>query len=87
MTMTAEQRVIRARLAAHAMHAKHDPVETTAKAREAFRTKFEREVDPDGVLPEAERLRRAESAKKAYYTRLTFAASRARQAKKSPKED
>jgi len=35
-------------------------------------SRFERDVDPDGVLPEAERLRRAEMAKKAYFARLAL---------------
>jgi hypothetical protein len=40
--------------------------------------RFERQVDPDGVLSEAERLRRAESAKKAHFARLAFLSSKAR---------
>lgn len=49
-TLTAEQRVLRARLGAYHLHATHDPKETTRKVRAAFATRFEREVDPDGVL-------------------------------------
>lgn len=37
------------------------PQEATAKARAAFLAKFEREADPEGVLPPAERRRRAEA--------------------------
>jgi hypothetical protein len=36
------------------------------------------EVDPDGKLSEAERLRRAEHAKSAYFTRLSLASATAR---------
>ena len=61
--MSAEERELRARLAAHAMHARNDSRAVTANARRAFLDRFEREVDPDGVLPVAERLRRAEHAK------------------------
>src|SRR6266508_6858081 len=64
------ERALRARLAAHAMHAKHDARETTAKARAAFLARFEAEVDPDGTLPTEERQRRAEHARSAYFTRL-----------------
>jgi hypothetical protein len=38
----------------------------TRPAREAFLRRFEREVDPDGVLPPAERGRRAQHALRAY---------------------
>jgi len=76
--LTAEQRVLRARLAAYHLHATHDPKETTRKAREVFLSRFEREVDPDGVLTPCERARRAEAARRAYFTRLAFQSSRAR---------
>lgn len=52
-------------MAAYRLHATHDPRETTKPARDAFMARFEREVDPDGRLSEAERRRRAEAAKKA----------------------
>jgi hypothetical protein len=48
-------------MAAYRLHATHDPRETTKPARDAFMARFEREVDPDGRLPEAERRRRAEA--------------------------
>lgn len=76
--MTPEQRVLRARLAAHTLHAKVDSREHTAPARRAFMARFEDEVDPDHVLPEAERRRRAEHARKAYFTRLALKSTQAR---------
>jgi hypothetical protein len=76
--LTSEQRILRARLAAYHLHATHDPKETTRKAREVFLSRFEREVDPDGVLTPGERARRAEAARRAYFTRLAFQSSRAR---------
>lgn len=82
--MTPEQRALRARIAAHTRWSQQDRREGTAAARAAFNDRFEREVDPDGVLPREERLRRAESARKAYFTRLALASSRARQARRSP---
>jgi hypothetical protein len=60
------------------MHKKNDPRETTAKARATFRARFEAEVDPDGVLPADERLRRAEAARREYYVRLALKSSTAR---------
>jgi hypothetical protein len=76
--LTPEQRVLRSRLAAYQLHATHDPKETTKKAREAFAARFEREVDPDGVLSPEERARRADAARRAYFTRLALRSSRAR---------
>ncbi len=75
------ERSLRARVAAHALHAQRDPQETTAKGRAAFLARFEREVDPDGVLESEERHRRAEQARRAYFTRLSLAAAKARRAK------
>jgi len=80
--LSAEQRVLRARLAAYASHANcADPQERTARAREAFNQRFEDEVDPDRILDPADRARRAEHARRAYFTRLALKASRARQRK------
>src|SRR5581483_7279252 len=55
-----------------------DPRETTKKAGAAFANRFEREVDPEGVLAPAERARRAEAARRAYFTELALRSSRAR---------
>jgi hypothetical protein len=76
------ERSLRARLAAYAMHAQHDSRQTSTPGRVAFRARFEREVDPDGHLDPAERQRRAELARRAYFARLSLAAAKARQAKR-----
>jgi hypothetical protein len=74
------RRVQQARLAAHVLHSRvSDPVAHTLAARTVFLSRFEREVDPDGVLDPQERARRAEHAKKAYFLRLALASSKARQ--------
>ena len=73
---------MRARLAAHSMHARHDPRETTTAARAAFLARFEAEVDPEGRLDPEERARRAEQARRAYFARLALAATKARRAKR-----
>jgi hypothetical protein len=76
---SASQRAIRARMAAHHLHAGiADPVAHTAPARAAFLSRFEREVDPEGELEPRERARRAEHARKAYFTRLALASAHAR---------
>ncbi len=71
----------RARLGAFAQHAAYDTRETTRAAREAFSRRFEREVDPEGVLSPAERARRAEAAKRAYFQRLALRSAQARRKK------
>lgn len=76
--LTPEEAALRGRIGAYRLHATHDPKETTAKARQTFLAKFEREVDPDSTLPEAERKRRAEYARKAHFARLAYASARAR---------
>ena len=81
-------RVLRARIAAHLLHAQiSDPAEHTAPARAAFLSRFEREVDPDGVLDPEERARRAEHAKKAYFLKLALASRKARARKQSGGRD
>lgn len=60
--LTPSERVLRARMAAYQLHARHDPRETTAAARRAFDQRFLDQVDPDRRLPDRERHRRAEAA-------------------------
>lgn len=76
--LTPEQRSDRARLAAQVRWAYEDPRAGTEKARAALWERYLDQVDPDRSLPEDERARRAESARRADMTRLALAASRAR---------
>ena len=70
------------RLAAHRRWSQcPDRTAATEAARRAFNARFEREVDPDGVLEPAERTRRAKNARKAYYADLRRRAAKARQQK------
>ncbi len=71
----------RARLGALAQHARYDTRQTTLAARQAFARRFEREVDPDGVLPAPERARRAEAAKRAYFQGMALRSAKARRKK------
>ena len=81
-----DDRALRARMAAHLLHAQiPDEAEHTAPARAAFLSRFEREVDPEGVLDPEERARRAEHAKKAYFLRLALASRKARAKKRGKK--
>jgi len=70
--LTPSQRTQRARIAARARWSQQSGHDGTQAARDAFLGRFERQVDPDGVLAPAERLRRAESAKREHFQRLAF---------------
>lgn len=76
--LSPSERSMRARLAAYAKHGHSDARATTAKARTAFLARFEREADPETVLPAEERRRRAERLRKAYFTKLALASAKAR---------
>lgn len=88
--LTPSERSLRARIGAYAMHARYDPRQTTAAARAAFLQRFVREVDPHLRLTAPERLRRAEAARKAYFSRLAYRSARrrtGRRASRSPPPD
>lgn len=76
--LTPAERSQRARIAAHSLHAAGKT--NTEGARRAFLKKFELEVDPNGVLEPAERVRRANHARKAYFARLALLSAKARRA-------
>lgn len=82
-SLTPSERSLRARLAAHTLHAQRDSKDLTGPARKAFAQRFLDEVDPDRVLPEAERLRRAAHAQKAYFTRLALKSAVARRSRRA----
>ena len=75
------ERSLRSRLAAHRLHSRYDSKELTKPARAAFEQRFLNEVDPDRVLPEAERLRRADHAKKAYFLDLARKSAQSRKSR------
>jgi len=76
--MTPAERALRARIAAHAMHSQHDGRRVTQSARLAFLDRFEREVDPDELLPSQERARRADQARRSYFNALALKSAQAR---------
>lgn len=86
MPMTPAERVLRGKLAAHESWGRTDnPSARTAPARQAFRDTFVEKADPRHELPEAERQRRAESLRKAFYTRLALASAKARRERAAAK--
>jgi hypothetical protein len=72
----------RGRIGAHVSWSRTiDRAARTEPGRKGFMARFEREVDPDGTLPEGERVRRAEHARKAYMQKLALASAAKRAAK------
>lgn len=70
VALTPGQRGLRARLAAHARWAKTvDRTAATAAARAGIIARFEREVDPEGVLNPEVRARLAENARRQFLAR------------------
>jgi len=84
MPLTPQQRRQHALLAIHTRWANEpDPIAATTPARRAFLDRFDRQVDPEGVLPPQERARRAAHARKAYFAKLSLESSRKRAARKA----
>ena len=77
-SLTPSERVVRARMVAYMLHARYDPRETTKPARRAFNQRFLDQVDPDRRLTDHERHRRADAARRAYFTRLAYLSARSR---------
>jgi hypothetical protein len=76
---TPAERSLRARSAVLTSWARTaDPSARTARGRAAANKRFEDEVDPGRVLPEAERRRRAEYARQAFMVDLSRRAVKAR---------
>lgn len=79
MPLSPAERTLRGQIAAHESWSRTpDRPARTAKARQALLDKFEQQVDPDGTLLPAERARRAEHARKAYFARLALKSAQAR---------
>ncbi|HET6836112.1 MAG TPA: hypothetical protein VFH30_19780 [Acidimicrobiales bacterium] len=82
--LTPAERSLRARIAVHTSWAQTpDRAARTAPARRAALDRFQRQVDPDGSLSEAERARRAEQAMRAHMARLALRSAQARRRQKA----
>lgn len=82
--LTPEQRSLRSRMAAACLHAEGKT--NTAAATRSSPASVEywaNKIDPDGALPEAVRLKRAEHARRAHMLKLALASSRARAARRA----
>lgn len=79
MPPTPAEKSLRGQIAAHESWARTENRSArTANARKAAFDRFEREVDPNGELTPAERTKRAEHARKAYFARLALKSAQAR---------
>ena len=87
---TPAERVLQARLAAHKKWAITDPVEGTKAARAAFNDRFANQADQDvkaagqPPLSDAERSRRADHLRAAYFAGLALKSAQARRKKAAP---
>lgn len=74
---------LRAQIAANTRWATTvDRTAATAKARQAAMDRFDKMVDPDGVLTPEERAKRAASARKAHMQKMALASAKARKGKR-----
>jgi hypothetical protein len=66
---------------------RNDAATMVGPAHRGFRARFERLVDPDGVLDEAERSARADRARRAHMLTLAARSAEARRRKAGPDRD
>jgi hypothetical protein len=76
-------RKLAAKVGANSRWSKEDPTRQGKILRAGLDAKFLREVDPNNELPEAERQRRAECARKAFFQRLALKSAAARKARRA----
>lgn len=82
-SLTAAERRLRGQLASYESWANtKDRTARTAPGRAANLARFEKLVDPDGIMPPEARAKAAEAAKRAHYTRMALKSAKARRARK-----
>jgi len=84
--LTADQRTMIAKIGAYALHAKYGKEITEAATHASQVTRFEQQVDPDGLLSPEERRTRAMAARRAYMRGLALKRSRRAQAERAAKQ-
>lgn len=86
-SLTPAERVLRARLAGHTSWANTpamaDRRRRTAPGTAAFLARFERQVDPDGLMDPVDRAKAVQNAKSAYFAGQALKAAKAKRAKKA----
>lgn len=79
---TRQLRSLAGRIGGYRKAALYDARQATLPAREAFARRFLDQVDPERTLPEPERLRRAEAARRAHFARLALLSAMARRGRR-----
>jgi hypothetical protein len=90
VALSAEELSLRGKAGAHTMLSRNDAKAITENARAASPGSdryWEAQVDPSGELDPAERARRANHAKKAYFAKLALKSARVRRARKGGGRD
>jgi hypothetical protein len=81
---TPEQRRLAAQIAVHTSWANtKDRTARTAPATAAFMRRFEKQVDPEGVMDPQTRAKAAESARRAYFLALALKSANARRRRRN----
>jgi hypothetical protein len=80
--VTPGARRLQGRAGAFRMHSMYDVRETSKAGRDAAWEKFLAQVDPERILPAAERERRAEAARKAHMSSIALKSVQARAARR-----
>lgn len=81
--MTPEQRSLAAQVAVHTSWANtRDRTARTAPATAASMARFEKQVDPDGLMDATTRAKAAENARKAYFLGLAAKSAKVRARRK-----
>jgi hypothetical protein len=81
---TAAQRTLLAQVMSYTSWANtENRTARTAPGRAAAEARFEKQVDPDGILAPKVRRQRAEAARKAHFARMALNSARARAARKA----
>ena len=86
--LTPTERSLRSQIAANESWAHTDDRPArTRNGRQAFLDAFEKQVDPDGVLPPAERAKRAENLRRAHMQRLALRSAQSRRRAKEARAE
>ena len=72
-TLDSKRAALLGRIGGATTAARYSGEEMTRAMRAGLAASWERKADPDGVLPPAERARRAEALRKAHYARMSLA--------------
>jgi hypothetical protein len=84
MTLTPSERRLRSQIGAHKSWAQtENRSDRTAPARQASWDRFEKLVDPEGILHPSDRAKMAQSARKAHFLRMAQKSAQVRRRRKA----